>query len=140
MKTCTGLMMLAVGVCVVGCVGEGGDVAAGEGGRVGESLVVVEVVEYSSDAMHDSTLVDGMIIHEDWYDTAICEIVSPAELAGQRLQVWGWNRQGGPLAEAFTQPGNTVRLRCDLSSRRSPPWGGEPTGFGQWEITIEPAE
>jgi len=120
---------VALAMCIGGC--------GTKSGVGGESLVVVKVLEYSSAAMHDSTLVDDTIIHENWFDAAVCEIVSPAELAGEQLQIWGWNRQGGLSSEQFHKSGNTVRFRCDLSRRHAPPWDDGPTGFGQWEISLE---
>ena len=113
-------------------------VGAADVDEVGRTLVTVKVIEYDADAMHSSSFVDGdTIIHEDWYDAAICEILTPAELAGEQIQIWGWNRRGGPLDRPFWLTGGIVSFRCDLSQRQSSPWDAGPTGFGEWDIALE---
>lgn len=102
--------------------------------------VTVEVVGYEGDAMHSTVINDeGVILHPEWFDRALCRIVHPPEMAGEDLQIWGWNLQGGPLDERLRTPGSRVAFRCRPAARTPPPWGSGPAGFGQWEIEFEPS-
>ena len=73
--------------------------------------------------------------HPDWFDSAYCEVEAPEAYLGQKFQIWGWNRQGGPLDKRFHERDAVVHISCDPSKRSPASWGG-PTGFGQWEITL----
>jgi hypothetical protein len=101
--------------------------------------LTIRVVEYRGDMMHSSAIGErGAIYHPDAFDAADCEILSPAAYAGQKLQIWGWNRRK-PVDPALREKGNVVRLRCNLQKRGTPPWKSGPTGFGQWEVQLSKA-
>jgi hypothetical protein len=105
----------------------------------GSVELTIRVVEYKGDMMHSSVVGEGgAIYHPDTYDAAVCEILSPPAYAGQKLQIWGWNRQK-IVDEQLRTKGHVVQVKCDLKKRRAPPWESGPTGFGQWEVQISKA-
>jgi hypothetical protein len=101
--------------------------------------LTIRVIEYRGDMMHSSAIGErGAIYHPDAFDAAVCEILSPAAYAGQKLQIWGWNRKER-VDPKLRQKGNVVRVQCDLQKRVTPPWTSGPTGFGQWEVRLSKA-
>ena len=129
---------LWVAIGCAGCCGCGkGSESAAAGG---EELLTVKVIEYNSDAMHSTSVVNGAMAHLDWFDAATCEVEAPAAYAGQKIQIWGWNRQDGPLDSRFYTAGNVIRLWCKPGERKAPPWASGPSGFEQREIRLEPAQ
>jgi len=96
-------------------------------------VLAVRVLEYHSDAMHSTDAAGG---HPDWFDGVVCAIEAPETCAGEHVQIWGWNRQGGLLDKRFHQVGAVVHIKCVASKRSPAPWASGPPGFGQWEIAI----
>lgn len=101
-----------------------------------KTKLVLRVLDYKSDTMHSSSMgPGGAIYHPDSFDGSVCEILEPAAYAGQKIQIWGWNKRT-VVAESLRTPGAVVQVTADMAKRELPPWGKEPTGLGQWDVRV----
>jgi len=102
----------------------------------GEVVLTVRVLLYVSDAGHSTAMGSGgMLYHPDWFDLAQCQVLEPKAYAGLRIEIKGWNRQGGLLDKRFQKEGAVVNIRCDPSRLAFASPAG-PVELGQWEIAI----